>query len=449
MQHIVIKRFGPIKEIDVDLDKSLEVIIGPQASGKSTFSKTVYFCKKIRDYFLQYLDNIMSTEFNYTDELYVGFLKYIRRPFLGYFGTTKHMERFEIHYDYEKETKRYVSIVLEDHYAKFSFSSALKEDICNMIREAVTVAGKSESLSFSVDFLEQASFITRARRRVQHIFKDDYMLLYIPAGRNLLATLPDGIIPKGTSLANHWDHGNEVDITQTDLITQEFVQYIRNMRASFGSQLEEIVQNYLKTVKGQIRNQDVDLACQLIHDILRADYVFDRDGEKLFYDNEHWVKLMFGSSGQQEIVWALNIIFLAILKNEKTFLVFEEPESHLFPDSQEKIAQLVALMLYSSKSQAIITTHSPYMLTAFNLLLYSGAEEKGSKEEEAVVRKEYRVAPGALGAYFISAETGRLKKIISKKRGLIDALQIDGISEKINERMEKILYKSIEGGGRK
>lgn len=449
MQHIVIKRFGPIKEIDVDLDKSLEVIIGPQASGKSTFSKTVYFCKKIRDYFLQYLDNIMSTEFNYTDELYVGFLKYIRRPFLGYFGTTKHMERFEIHYDYEKETKRYVSIVLEDHYAKFSFSSALKEDICNMIREAVTVAGKSESLSFSVDFLEQASFITRARRRVQHIFKDDYMLLYIPAGRNLLATLPDGIIPKGTSLANHWDHGNEVDITQTDLITQEFVQYIRNMRASFGSRLEEIVQNYLKTVKGQIRNQDVDLACQLIHDILRADYVFDWDGEKLFYDNEHWVKLMFGSSGQQEIVWALNIIFLAILKNEKTFLVFEEPESHLFPDSQEKIAQLVALMLYSSKSQAIITTHSSYMLTAFNLLLYSGAEEKGSKEEEAVVRKEYRVAPGALGAYFISAETGRLKKIISKKRGLIDALQIDGISENINERMEKILYKSIEVGGRK
>lgn len=449
MQHIIIKRFGPIKEIDVDLDKSLEVIIGPQASGKSTFSKTVYFCKKIRDYFLQYLDNIMSTEFYYTDELYVGFLKYIRRPFLGYFGTTKHMERFEIHYDYEKETKRYVSIVLEDHYAKFSFSSALKEDICNMIREAVKVAGKSESLSFSVDFLEQASFITRARRRVQRIFKDDNMLLYIPAGRNLLATLPDGIIPKGISLANHWDHGNEVDITQTDLITQEFVQYIRNMRASFGSRLEEIVQNYLKTVKGQIRNQDVDLACQLIHDILRADYVFDRDGEKLFYDNEHWVKLMFGSSGQQEIVWALNIIFLAILKNEKTFLVFEEPESHLFPDSQEKIAQLVALMLYSSKSQAIITTHSPYMLTAFNLLLYSGAEEKGSKEDGAVVRKEYRVAPGALGAYFISAETGQLKKIISKKRGLIDALQIDGISENINERMEKILYKSIEGGGRK
>ena len=360
---------------------------------------------------------------------------------MGYFGTTKHMENFSIHYDYDKETKRYVTISLDDdRYAKFFFSNALKEDICNMIREAVKVAAKNNDLSFSANFLEQTSFVARARRTIQQIFKDDDMLLYIPAGRNLLATLPDGIVPKGISLSDRLDQDNGVDISQTDLITQEFVQYIRNMRSSFGSRLEEIVQNYLKTVKGQIRNQDVELACQLIHDILRADYVYDKDGEKLFYDDEHWVKLMFGSSGQQEIVWALNIIFLAILKNEKTFLVFEEPESHLFPDSQEKIAQLAALLIYSSGSQVIITTHSPYMLTAFNLLIYSGEREKKTSAENSVIRKEFRVAPGSVGAYFISAENGCLRNIVSEKRGLIDALQIDGISESINERMDRILY---------
>lgn len=442
MRHVAIKRFGPIREIDIDLDKSLEVIIGPQASGKSTFSKVVYFCRKIRDYFLQYLDSVINTELYYSEELYVKFLKYIRRPFLGYFGTTKHMENFSIHYDYDKETKRYVTISLDDdRYAKFFFSNALKEDICNMIREAVKVAAKNNDLSFSANFLEQTSFVARARRTIQQIFKDDDMLLYIPAGRNLLATLPDGIVPKGISLSDRLDQDNGVDISQTDLITQEFVQYIRNMRSSFGSRLEEIVQNYLKTVKGQIRNQDVELACQLIHDILRADYVYDKDGEKLFYDDEHWVKLMFGSSGQQEIVWALNIIFLAILKNEKTFLVFEEPESHLFPDSQEKIAQLAALLIYSSGSQVIITTHSPYMLTAFNLLIYSGEREKKTSAENSVIRKEFRVAPGSVGAYFISAENGCLRNIVSEKRGLIDALQIDGISESINERMDRILYR--------
>lgn len=447
MRHVTIKRFGPIQEIDIDLDKNLEVVIGPQASGKSTFSKVVYFCRKIRDYFLQYLDSVISTESHYTDELYFNFLKYIRRPFLGYFGTTKHMENFNIRYVYEKESMRFVTISLDkDRYAKFSFSAPLKRDICDMIREAVEVAAKNNDSSFSVVFLEQASFVARARKIIQQIFRDDYMLLYIPAGRNLLATLPDGFVPKGIPMSDRWNQDNEVDISQTDLITQEFAQYIRNMRSSFGSRLDEIVQNYLKTVKGQIRNQDVELACRLIHDILRADYVYDKDGEKLFYDDEHWVKLMFGSSGQQEIVWALNIIFLAILKNEKTFLVFEEPESHLFPDSQEKIAQLAALLIYSSSSQVIITTHSPYMLTAFNLLIYSGEQEKKTSAENSVIRKELRVAPGSVGAYFISAEKGCLKNIVSEKRGLIDALQIDGISESINERMDRILYNRVDNG---
>ncbi len=63
MRHIIIKQFGPIKEIDIDLDKDLEVIIGPQASGKSTISKIIYFCRKIRDYFLQYLDGIINMNF--------------------------------------------------------------------------------------------------------------------------------------------------------------------------------------------------------------------------------------------------------------------------------------------------------------------------------------------------------------------------------------------------
>ena len=147
MRHVAIKRFGPISEMDIDLDKSLEVFIGPQASGKSTFSKVVYFCRKIRDYFLQYLDRVISTEFYYTPELYVNFLKYIRRPFLGYFGTTKHMEDFKIRYDYEKESDRYVTISLDkDRYAKFIFSNALKEDICNIFGKWFRIHNISDDL---------------------------------------------------------------------------------------------------------------------------------------------------------------------------------------------------------------------------------------------------------------------------------------------------------------
>lgn len=95
----------------------------------------------------------------------------------------------------------------------------------------------------------------------------------------------------GTKNTTEADAEVQVDITQIDFITQEFIQYIRNLKTNFGSKLEDIRQNYLKTVTGQIRNQDVELACNLIRDVLWADYVNDQDGEKLYFDKEHWVKL--------------------------------------------------------------------------------------------------------------------------------------------------------------
>lgn len=447
MEHITIRNFGPVRKVDIDLNKNMEVVIGPQASGKSTFSKTIYFCKKIRDYFLQYLNGIMNTEDLYREDLYFNFLKFVRRPFMGYFGTTKHMDRFEIMYFYHKEKNRFVKIILDDdRFAKFSFSNEMRDELCDMIEQAVKVAKESRKLSFADSYLAQAGFLERLRVPVNEIFCDDSMLMYIPAGRNLLAVVPDTFVKGETSIQD--DEEMSIDISQIDLITQEFIRYIRKIRSEFGTKLEEITQNYLKTVRGEIRNHDVELACGLIRKILRADYICDREGEKLFYDQEHWVKLMFGSSGQQEILWALNIIFMAILKNEKTFLVFEEPESHLFPDAQETIAQLAALLINSSKSSIIVTTHSPYMLTAANLLIYSGVEE-GKSGENTVVKKELRLSPGTVGAYFLSPDTRDMKSIIGEGKGLIDALQIDGISASINDRMDQIMENSFRNRGKR
>ena len=52
---VKIQNFGPIKNAEVALDKNVQILIGEQASGKSTIGKVVYFCNKIRDYTLDYL----------------------------------------------------------------------------------------------------------------------------------------------------------------------------------------------------------------------------------------------------------------------------------------------------------------------------------------------------------------------------------------------------------
>lgn len=43
MAQLIIKNIGPIKDIDITLNK-VNVIIGPQSSGKSTINKIACFC---------------------------------------------------------------------------------------------------------------------------------------------------------------------------------------------------------------------------------------------------------------------------------------------------------------------------------------------------------------------------------------------------------------------
>lgn len=433
---ITINNFGALGNVTLQLNKPLQIIIGPQASGKSTLGKSIYFCRKIRDYLIDYAREILNGRVQ--NEYYANFLKFLRNPFMGCFGTTKHMDRFTIRFCYDEISNKYVSITLDkDRYAFFQFSESIRVQIEEVLQE-VRQAIDSIPDSITEAYYAQHDFLELVKRRAKMIFADDEVLLYIPAGRNLLATIPDLIQPESGS-ARSMIHS--IDISRTDLITQDFIRYIQQMKGRFGSKLDEITQNYLKTVRGQIRNKDVELACDLVRGILKAEYVCDRDGEKLYYEKDKWVKLMFGSSGQQEVLWALNCIFLAILQNERTFLVFEEPESHIFPDAQELVARLVALMVYSSGSEVFLTTHSPYMLTAFNLLIYSGLVEGTS--ESLVVERQFRLKPHSVAAYLLPGSKRTPVDLIDSARGLIDALQIDTISDSINERMDTLLDMQI------
>jgi predicted ATPase len=48
MQKIIIKNFGAIEYAEIEIKKVL-VLIGEQASGKSTIAKLIYFFKTLRD----------------------------------------------------------------------------------------------------------------------------------------------------------------------------------------------------------------------------------------------------------------------------------------------------------------------------------------------------------------------------------------------------------------
>lgn len=434
LNRVQIQNFGPIKEAEIHLDKRFQILIGEQASGKSTIARVVYFCQKIRDYTLEFLmDSKQFTE-NHENEYFNNYMKYLQSCFMGCFGTTKHMKKFTIIYLLGGHK---ISITLNDNgYVRYRFDPVLYGGIKHLIKDAAGVHISNEKEMEYFRLLDRFTTMEVMKRQFQQelerLFCNSAEIVYIPAGRSLLATLSEQL--------------HDMPISGIDLTMQEFIKLILRTKRRFGAKISDMAQDYLMTVKGQINNAAVEKAFQLIKHILKADYVNEGDGEKIYFDDSHWVKLMYGSSGQQEVLWILMLAFVTILENRESFFVIEEPEAHLFPEAQKDVITLISLMLNVTGSRAILTTHSPYILTSVNVLLYSDKVEKENKGK-AVIPKNMRIGYGGFEAYCVG-ERGQKEKsmrtIVDKASHMIELDYIDRISTITNQELDTLLELETE-----
>lgn len=424
MNHkILIRNFGPIKDAEIHLNNNFQILIGSQASGKSTLCKIVYFCQKIRDYTLEFLMNSEQFTKNHKNEYFNNYLKYMTKQFIGCFGTTKHMQKFRITYLFDE--KKIEICLNNDGYVRFSFNDILKMEIYSLIEEAsdMFLNRLNNEVASIMDNITAIGVMKRHLTEVLFsIFKNEAEIIYIPAGRSLLATMSEQL--------------HDISVSEMDLTMQEFVKLIRATKSQFGTKIPEMVQNYTKTVKGQINNSAVTHAYELIKKILKADYVNDSDGEKIYFDEHHWVKLMYGSSGQQEALWILMLTLIIILENRRAFVVIEEPEAHLFPIAQKDMISLIAIMVNATDSQVIITTHSPYILTSSNILLYSEKVENNYRgEEKPVIPRSIRLSYHKFAAYKVENAADSLTSLMDENSHMISTDYIDKVSEITNNEL--------------
>ena len=80
---------------------------------------------------------------------------------------------------------------------------------------------------------------------------------------------------------------------------------------------------------------------------MNGSYRYTENEERLYLSDGKYVKINLASSGQQEVVWLFNLLFYYLIEQRKVFLILEEPESHLYPASQQTISHVLALMLTS------------------------------------------------------------------------------------------------------
>lgn len=154
-------------------------------------------------------------------------------------------------------------------------------------------------------------------------------------------------------------------------------------------------------------------------------------------------------------------VMTSVLKNiqnrssYKSFHMFiEELEQNLFPKAQfELVKMLVGLLKKMEQkstgytSMVFLTTHSPYVLTALNvMMLASAAYEMAPDKVNDLGLEDYVLPKGAYSAYCI--KDGRFENIVDEEFGFIKGDFLDSVSELVDNytfELNSIIYGNTEG----
>lgn len=419
MARLGIHKLGPVSDCAIHI-KDFNIFTGPQSSGKSTVAKAVFFFKLVKnDLYAQLTSKV--TEADYVSSLETDFKKRLRSRFLQTFGTSWAMPH-DMHLQYTYDSGCYIEVRLEDvrnqiqkNYVNFEFSSDLKEFL-DKYRNYADIPWDSERLK-------------SLREEINQLFQDEFETVYIPAGRSMITLLTDQLLQISADETIH----------SLDYCTRSYLTTILPIRTKLAHGLEDYQHTLKTTTQKKIDEKLLSVLMKRIDDVLNAKYSFEGGEEKLILPNHRYVKINFASSGQQEAVWVLNMIYYYLLERKKIFLIVEEPETHLYPDSQKYMAEALG-MFVTAGNQSIVTTHSPYLLGEFNNLLFAGDLQNKlqtplkNELHQLMDSREY-VDPQSTMAYYV--RNGELKNAMED--GLIKNELIDHVSDVINEEMDHLL----------
>lgn len=376
-QLLHVRNFGPIASCDIAIHQ-LTVLTGPQASGKSTIAKLIYFFRIAKNY-------LINTTLPLDSD------KWMRSVFLRTFGE--------------------LDDIADDMKIRYEWP----DDIWIEIKKGPHPQTQSKTVLFS--FSKDISTITNEK---------NISIEYIPAGRSMITLLSDQL-PVIFTDPNR-------QLPALDYCTNAYIHQILSLRRFFANGPEGLLKQEIETTNQVLNLSVLRHMINLESRILKAHYRYRAGEERLLLDGNKSIKINFASSGQQEIVWVLNLLFYHLLKQEKCCIILEEPEAHLYPDSQKYMAEALGTFV-NAGHQVIVTTHSPYILGELNNLLYA-AEIQGINEARDKVIPACEVLSTEWSKAFHVID-GHVKDGMDE--GLIDNGLIDGASDSINDENDALM----------
>lgn len=423
-----VRRFGPIEECELPV-RELTVLIGEQASGKSTLAKLVHFFESLPELIAENGARLAI------GEPLKNFEKLVRGRIQDCFGSVPQTGETLIEYDYWQKIRMRISGDPKTGYFQVHLSPLLQQEVAHRIKAELLVkrSRRTRGLLEPQDPLSSGHDLFWDQLKFELMLHAPATCVFVPASRSLLSLLSTDLL---------LGHAGAVDPMMV-----QFARLVRRLRLMSGASMEKQIAD---EIHASVREQPVEVpraqaAIRLAERILRGRYVFEGGDESLVIPGGGRIPLRFASSGQQEAVWIVLLLFWLILDGVHSTVVLEELEAHLYPFAQRHLTELLVLCtnavgLSESRNAAVLTTHSPYVLTALNNLIRAhqvgSQSKKKGKQVGKIIDPQLWLDPAHVGAWFV--ENGALRSIIDPELNLIRAEEIDGVSAALNADFDAI-----------
>lgn len=395
MASIEIKHVGPLNNTGrIDL-KMVNLFIGKQSTGKSTLMKILSYCRWLEKTIMTGSDTVLSA-YTHHNKFLKELMQFYRFN-TGYFSNDS-----VIHYQGDC-----VSILLNGTRSNARIERLPVFDDGRYNTKLSFIPSERNLLS-AIKNIDRAYRASDLDVLFNFVFEwGEAKDLYTNSEPKTLAVAPN--------MEYYFDKEKGTDVIRLKDNKKEFTTFY----ASSGVQSAlpvEILVDYVCGMAGQ----PVSVSKGELYDMMTKFLRERTSGDKLTESNGE-------------------ILSAHLLNYQSAQLFIEELEQNLYPESQWN---LVRSIIYAIKKASVrtgydsmvaLTTHSPYVLTALNvLMLASVAWRKNSRATSEIIPENYILPVGSIGAYYLT-EKGMVEDIVDTELQMVSGLELDGISDLVDE----------------
>jgi len=415
-----IHHLGPIKDAEIEINK-YNVFIGPQSSGKSTLAKVISFCQWLEKDVLikQGKDHI---DYEYIDK---NLVKYHKLDSYVYDDT---------------------QIKFKGNLLEIVFEGKSRDSHVDIIGDLKTE--KMGKVAYIPSERNYVSIPNLSTLKMADTYIREFVFDWLLIRTKFDVRNPIDLLGLGIKYYYNSNKGNVIVLSDGKKIDLE--------QASSGIQAAVPMYVFLNYNTKWVFNNEPDISfdkytaiSNLANQIFSSDQSIIDSKKKYPREFDGFVQSFIRALSTVKDKKGLKAPLLGIAdlterigKPHYSNLIIEEPEENLFPETQYFLVKDIARMMDNGRDNTIvITTHSPYVMTAINNLVAASnvvrADESKKSAVDNLLKCSSYIPYEDLSAYGI--KNGNIHSIKDDEYQLISTDELDKASDCISDDYSKLL----------